>query len=51
MIHDDVLCRKWENELGNSEQLQIVVPKSLVNVVLAELHDSPTGGHLGISKT
>ena len=35
---------------GLNKCFQLVIPPSLVPTVLAELHDSPTAGHLGVGK-
>ena len=51
VIEDDILYRKWENEYENHVELQIVVPQSLREFVLRQLHDSVGGGHLGVKKT
>ena len=51
VIKDNVLYHLNESVDGKSRNYQIVLPKSLVENVLKELHDSPTSGHLGISKT
>lgn len=36
--------------LDTASQVQVVLPKSLVPQVLPQLHNSPTGGHLGVQK-
>ena len=46
-----MLYRRWENESGKVSKPLLVVPRSLVNDVLTSLHDGPTAGHLGITKT
>ena len=47
------LYRQWEDvpHGGAHKRLQIVLPTVLVPVVLEELHDATTGGHLGVRKT
>lgn len=50
-IKDGVLCRKWENNTGNNITWQIVIPQKLRPSILQQLHNSVTGGHLGIKKT
>ena len=45
---DNVLYHIPEN---SNEKYQIVVPKKLVGIVLTQLHNSITGGHLGTKKT
>ena len=51
VLQDDILYRRWESENGRKDKLQVVVPKSLQRTVLQLLHNSPSGGHLGITKT
>ena len=51
LLRYGLLCRKWESETGDSSELQIILPGSLSSEILAEFHDSPSGGHLGITKT
>ena len=50
----DLLCRKWYPQ-GKGAQgkvvKQIVAPKEVRNRILATLHNSPTGAHLGQNKT
>ena len=50
-IRNGVLYRRYENEDGTTSEPLLVVPRCLVNDVLTSLHDSPTSGHLGITKT
>ena len=47
-----MLYRCWEDAGGGglNKCFQLVIPPSLVPTVLAELHDSPTAGHLGVGK-
>lgn len=35
----------------NRVRKQVILPKSLQDDVLTQLHNSPAGGHLGIAKT
>lgn len=49
LIEDGVLYMKYDDR-GQMKKLMIV-PRSLVNVVLRQLHDSPCAGHLGVQKT
>ena len=51
VIENDILYRRWESEDGNRMKLQLVVPQSLVPEILKLLHDNPTSGHLGVTKT
>lgn len=50
-IKDNILCRKWESNNGKKIAWQIVMPENLKSSVLKQLHDSVTGGHLGLKKT
>lgn len=50
-LRDNILYRVWESPNGKETRLQLVVPKSLRDVVLKQLHDSVTSGHFGVSKT
>lgn len=50
-IRAGVLYRRWENFNGKEIKFLLVVPKSLKNFILSQLHDSTTGAHLGVSKT
>ena len=50
----DLLCRKrYPHGKGAQGKVvkQIVAPKEVSNRILATLHNSPTGGHLGQNKT
>ena len=51
VLQDDILYRRWKSEDGRKDKLQAVVPKSLKQTVLHSLHNSPSRGHLGITKT
>lgn len=48
---NNILYRKFENESGKETIWQIALPKALRKFVLKQVHDSVTGGHLGITKT
>ena len=48
---DQILSKKFESDRGDKVCSQIIIPQSLVPVVLEQLHDSVTGGHLGVKKT
>ena len=52
VLLDGVLYRSWKDASGNGQnsRLQLALPKVLVPSILSELHDAPTGGHLGVSK-
>ena len=52
-MRDGILYRHWKDVPGGGTQprLQLLLPPNIVPEVLQGLHSSPTGGHLGISKT
>ena len=51
-LKDGLVFRRWENEVTGQEiYQQICLSESLVPQVLYALHDSPSAGHLGVSKT
>ena len=49
-LRDGILYLKWESEDAKSMSFRLVVPRNLWNMVLEQLHDVPTGGHLGFAK-
>ena len=50
-IRDGVLCRRWESTAGDTITWQLILPESLRNEVLLQLHNKKTAGHLGLAKT
>ena len=50
-LENGVLYRRWETDDGHGTQLQLVLPRSMVSEVLSALHDAPSAGHLGVTKT
>ena len=50
-FREGVLCWKCESEDEKSFCYQTIVPRSLKNVILREIHSSVASGHLGIIKT
>ena len=50
-VKNNILFRNFENESSKETIWQIVLPKALRKFVLKQVHDSVTGGHLGITKT
>ena len=50
-IHGGMLYRTWHNEETDEEILHLIIPKCRTDEVLKYLHDSPSGGHLGVDKT
>ena len=52
LLRDGLVLRRWENEkTGQEIYQQICLPESFVTQVLHVLHNSPSAGHLGVSKT
>lgn len=51
VMHNGVLCRKWESANGKDAHLQVVVPRKRVKDVLESFHDGTSGGHLGVKRT
>lgn len=51
VMHNRVLCRKWESVNGKDAHLQVVVPRKRVSDVLRFFHDGASGGHLGVKRT
>ena len=50
-LKNNILCHKWENDVGNKITWQIVLPASLRKTVFTQLHSVPVAGHLGVKKT
>ena len=46
-----ILVRQFFNDVGKISLYQIFVPKHLRKEVVYRIHNSPTGGHLGIVRT
>lgn len=51
VLRNGVLYIEWEDDQKAEVTLKLVVPWKSVNEILFGLHSSPTGGHLGVSKT
>ena len=49
-IKNEMLCYYWEDNEQN-KRWKICTPKTLQSYVLWHVHDSPVGGHQGISRT
>ena len=50
-LMEGVLFRRWETPSGDRIIKQLVLPRDLQPQVLQQLHNAPTAGHLGITKT
>ncbi|GBM65530.1 hypothetical protein AVEN_83382-1 [Araneus ventricosus] len=50
-LKDGVLYRKWESNDGGFYRRQLILPKSRIQEVLREIHDSRSGKHFGVMKT
>ncbi|GBM32014.1 hypothetical protein AVEN_161808-1 [Araneus ventricosus] len=46
-----MMYRKWESDDVSSCRWQLILPKSRIQEVLREIHDSASGGHFGVIKT
>ena len=51
LLQNGVLHQHWETDNGRGTRLQVVLPRSLIPEVLSALHDAPSSGHLGATKT
>ena len=49
-MEDGLLWRYFEDSEGRFSHLQLILPSSLRNTVLHELHERVVGGHLGQEK-
>ena len=49
-VKDGALTRRWESDDGKEKNWKIVLPRSLRQNILEELHSSNTGCHLGMNK-
>ena len=51
-LRNGLVFRRWEHEVTGQEIYhQICLPESVVSQVLCALHNDPSAGHLGVSKT
>jgi len=51
IVQDQLLFRRFENDEGSSHHTQLVVPRSLRDQVLRDLHGGALSGHFGEDKT
>ena len=50
-LKNGLLCRRYHKQDGTGSYLQFVVPKSIRDEVLKQMHDCVLSGHLGRKKT
>ena len=50
-LTNGILYRKFFDDVGKISNLQVWIPKQLRDEVISRLHNSPTGGHIGIVRT
>ena len=51
LLENGVLYRQWQIEDDRGTKLHLELPRMLVPDVLSALHDAPSAGHLGLTKT
>ena len=50
VLVNGVLYRNWETPVGDRVVKQLLLPRKFRKHVLQQLHDSVSGGHLGVNK-
>ena len=50
-LKNGILYRKFFDDVGKISNLQVYIPKQLRDEVIYRIHNSPTGGHIGIVRT
>ena len=50
-IHDGVLCRQWISVDGNVDGWKVILPVEYRSLILQELHNSKSAGHMGERRT
>ncbi|CAG2192921.1 unnamed protein product [Mytilus edulis] len=50
-MHEGVLYRRFETNIGQTARKQMIVPKSRTQELLHYFHDVPSAAHLGVDKT
>ena len=50
-VEENMLLRQFKNTTGSLTTKQIIVPKSVRDPIVSELHSGVSGGHLGEKKT
>jgi len=50
ITNNDILCRRFCNNINGQTHLQIIVPQAMRREIAAELHKGLNGGHLGIRR-
>ena len=51
LFRNRVLCRKWENDIGDQKNRQIVLPVILRQTAFEAYHSHTTASHRGVRKT
>ena len=51
VMKNNLLYRRYEDDKGSCQHLQLVIPRVLRRLILKELHGGVSGGHLGEQKT
>ena len=51
IIEDEILFRNFYDDTGNIKHKQYCLPTHLWNEVIYRIHNSPTGGHIGMTRT
>ena len=51
LIDNGILKRKYYNHDGTTLYNQLYVPKHMLKEIICRIHNSPTGGHFGLTRT
>ena len=51
IIEDEILFRNFYDDTGNIKHKKYCLPTHLWNEVIYRIHNSPTGGHIGMTRT
>jgi hypothetical protein len=50
-VVNGLLHRRWFQEATDNTVLQLIVPKPRIPEILHQLHNTPTAGHMGVTRT